>query len=471
MRHHKNKSEKKYLLIVIIASTALVLAFQIYSLLSQYDYLSKTLANSYDESLNEAINTYRTSRFNLYAGGDTQLSFDFSDKNSETDSSGENVTRLKSADIGVDTVNGSVDNLFYKINSYLIAKMPLSINSLDSIYASILIEKNILSDYSIVVYQSKSDSIIAETNKQLMSHHPTNVSRKELDAVHNVQVYFKNPVGLILHKMALYLISSGLILIIIVLVLIFQFRIIAKQKKIEQIRQDFTDSMVHELRNPLQSALSIAELVENEIFSQNAKRRNEVIGRIKKNLNNLNQLLNSLVERSFSENTQQEANWQLGNLTEHINEIIENMTIQANKPIHFRTTFIPETDNCEFDHVHLPNALKNLVENAVKYSGDEVSVYITTAVDDGFFRISIGDNGFGINKDDLPHIFTKFYRGNSIQKKYGFGLGLSYVKWVAELHNGHVAVTSEKGKGSEFIITIPLKKSDYGHNAYSRKQC
>lgn len=458
MQHHKKISEKKYLLVAIFVSTTLVLAFQIYSLLSQYNYLSQIIANSYDESLNEAINTYRTSRFNLYSGDDTQLSFDFSDKISTTDVLEGNVTRLKSADIGADTGNESIDNLFYKINSYLIAQIPLSINSLDSLYASILTEKKIFSEYNIVVYKAKSDSIIVESNPKLMLRLQANVSRKELDTGHDVQVYFKNPVRFILNKMALYLILSGIILIIIVLVLVFQFRIIAKQKKIEQIRQDFTDSMVHELRNPLQSVLSMAELVENETFSQNSKRRNEVIGRIKNNLNNLSQLLNSLVERSFSEHTQQDANWQSGNLMEYINEIIENISVSANKPIYFKTEFVSDINNCEFDHVHLPNALKNLIENSLKYSEDSVSVNIMTAVDDVFLHIKIADNGYGINKEDLPHIFTKFYRGNSVQKKHGFGLGLSYVKWVAELHNGYVTVTSIKGKGSEFIVTIPLKK-------------
>lgn len=457
MQHHKKISEKKYLLVAIFASTALVLAFQIYSLLSQYDYLSQIIANSYDESLNEAINTYRTSRFNLYSGDDTQLSFDFSDKINTTDESEENVTRLKSADIGADSGNESIDNLFYKINSYLIAQIPLSINSLDSLYSSILKEKKIFSEYNIVIYKAKSDSIIVESNSEFKLLHPANVSRKELDTGHDVQVYFKNPVRFILQKMALYLILSGIILIIIVLVLVFQFRIIAKQKKIEQIRQDFTDSMVHELRNPLQSALSMAELAENETFSQNLKRRNEVIRRIKNNLNNLSQVLNSLAERSYSEHTQQVANWQIGNLMEYINEIIDNISASTNKPIYFKTDFVSDIINCQFDHVHLPNALKNLVENSIKYSGDSVSVEITTAIEDVFLHIKIADDGNGINKEDLPHIFTKYYRGNSVQKKHGFGLGLSYVKWVAELHDGNVTVKSNPDNGSEFVITIPLK--------------
>lgn len=200
----------------------------------------------------------------------------------------------------------------------------------------------------------------------------------------------------------------------------------------------------------------MAELAGNDILSQNAKQRNEVIDRIKHNLNNLSQLLTSIAERSFSEYTQQEADWEMGNLVEYMNEIIESATISANKSIHFNTVYSPTTYRFAFDHVHLPNAIKNLVENAVKYSADEVTISITTELEDSFLHIIITDNGFGINKEDLPHIFTKFYRGNTTQKKYGFGLGLSYVKWVAELHNGHINVESEKERGSKFVFTIPV---------------
>lgn len=76
------------------------------------------------------------------------------------------------------------------------------------------------------------------------------------------------------------------------------------------------------------------------------------------------------------------------------------------------------------------------MENAVKYSGSEVAIDITTTFDGVFLHICVSDNGLGISKEDIPHVFTKFYRGQSVQKIYGLGLGLSYVKWVAELHHG-----------------------------------
>lgn len=351
----------------------------------------------------------------------------------------------------------SFDKLMYKVIGHALVGEDLNISELDSIYKALLKNDDLQADYAMIVYFTKTDTVIAQTSDIKKPTYRFFTSKKEIDAQREAQVYFSSPARFIFQKMFFYIALSGLMLIAVVVALVYQLRIIFKQKEIEQIRQDFTDSMVHELRNPLQSALSMAELAENETFSQNTKRRNEVIGRIKGNLSNLNQLLNSLVERSFSENIQQKANWQNGNMVESINEIVENTTVSANKPIGFNTVFVPEAYNFAFDHVHLPNALRNLVENAVKYSGDEVAINIKTTFDGVFLHISVSDNGFGISKEDIPHIFTKFYRGNSVQKKYGLGLGLSYVKWVAELHNGQIKVTSQIGKGSDFTISIPLK--------------
>lgn len=447
MKHHKKISEKNLLLRwLVIASVIIVVFFQIFNLIQQYKYLSEILDTMLEGKFELAVETYRTSKLrNL----ENKFSIEFNPEDKK-----ESTTDIK---LKYKSDQLSFDKLMYKVTGLAISGEKLDINELDSIYNSFLINDDLQTEYAIIVYSIEADSVIAQTADINRLKYQRFTDRKEIDNQREAQVYFSSPVRFIFQKMFFYIALSGLMLIAVVVALVYQLKIIFKQKKIEQIRQDFTDSVVHELRNPLQSALSMTELVENETFSQNAKRRNEVIGRIKGNLSNLNQLINSLVERSFSENTQQEANWQLGNLVEFINEIIENTTILANKPIRFNTKFTPETFNLAFDHVHLPNAIKNLVENAAKYSGDEVAINLSTEIDGVFFNIIVSDNGFGINKADLPHIFTKYYRGNSAQKKYGFGLGLSYVRWVAELHNGHVSVASVKEKGSKFLITIPLK--------------
>lgn len=413
-----------------------------------YNYLSEILHTILDDKFEQAVEQYRTSKLKSLKSA---FSIEFN-PNDDKESDGD--TKF---DYRADKL--SIDKLMYKLTSYAISPEKLNINELDSLYDVVLRSDNLWTDFEIIVFKTRTDSIIAQTsnpqNARIPLHNHT--LRREIDSDREAQAFFRNPVSLIFQKMFLYLILSGVMFIAVVVSLIYQMRIIFKQKKIEQIRQDFTDSVVHELRNPLQGTLSMVELIENEKFSQNAKRRNEVIDRIKGNLGNLSQLLNSLAERSLSENTQPEANWESGNLATYLNEIVKNTTISANKPVRFTTSFTPEINRCEFDHIHLPNALKNLVENALKYSGGAVSINITTTTDGVFLYISLSDNGFGIDKEDLPHIFTKFYRGNSVKNKNGFGLGLSYVKWVAELHSGQIKVTSHRGVGSKFTISIPIK--------------
>jgi two-component system phosphate regulon sensor histidine kinase PhoR len=110
------------------------------------------------------------------------------------------------------------------------------------------------------------------------------------------------------------------------------------------------------------------------------------------------------------------------------------------------------------DLLHLTNAISNLIDNAIKYSGDSVQIDIECKAIDRQVHIKINDNGFGISKSDQQKIFDRFERGAEIKRNSisGFGLGLNYVKQVIEAHGGVVALSSKEGKGSEFTITIPI---------------
>lgn len=450
MQYHKKIYEKNTLLRwLVIVSIVIVVFFQIFSLVQQYKYLSEMLDTVLEDKFEQAVEMYRTTKLKKL---ENKFSIEFNPDN-EKESASDLQLDYKSEKL-------SFDKLMYKVTGLAIAEEELDINELDSIFKAVLIDDNMLTDYKIVVYVGKTDTIITQVSDKADIKYLHFTSRKEIDVNRDAQVHFNSPARLIFQKMFLYIVFSGLMLVAVVVALVYQLRIIFKQKKIEQIRKDFTDSMIHELRNPLQGALSMTELVENDSFTQNTKRRKEVIERIKRNLSNLNQMLSSIIERSFSEETQPETNWQEENLVEYINEIIENTTISTNKQIRFNTSFAPETYDFAFDNIHLPNALRNLVENAVKYSENEVMINITSSFDGVFLNITVSDNGLGIRKEDIPYVFTKFYRGKSAQQIYGLGLGLSYVKWVAELHNGQATVESEIGKGSKFTLTIPLNKSE-----------
>lgn len=449
MKYHKKISEKSlFLRLLAMAAMITVVLIQVFSLIQQHKYLSKIFDEMLKDRFEQAVEEYRSSMLKNLEGKFSIVFNPFEEKDSV-------------ADLNIDYKKDKIsfDKLMYKVIGHTIAGATLNINELDSIYSAKLKNDNLHTDYKIIVYKTKTNTIIAHKTNSVNSDYQHLTPKIEIDAQREAQLFFRNPTRLIFQKMLGFIFASGLMLIAVALALVYQLRIIFKQKQIEQIRQDFTNSMIHELRNPLQGALSMAELAENDTFAHNVKRRNEVIGKIKNNLNSINQLLNSLVERSFSDRTQQVADWKSGNLTECILEIVENILISSNKPIHFTKTLSPETEHCQFDQLHLPKALINLVENAVKYSGEEVAIDITTALNGTFLSISISDNGFGIDKTDQPNIFNKFYRGSLAKQSAGFGLGLSYVLWVSKLHEGQVTVESVKGKGSRFSLIIPFKTS------------
>lgn len=441
MKHHKKISEKNILLTVTIMGVIFVSFFQMYSLHSQFAYLTKNTANSYDEALNIAINRYREYRFRNFINESESILLELSDLEGSNNSEGSKFT---------------MDQILYKLNGVIISQTPFEINKLDSIYSAILFQKDILSNHNIVVCKHSSDSILCESNSSFINSGKSVILPKEIDSTRDVSVYFENPIGLIFKKMALYLFLSTIFMIVVIISLIYQFKIISKRKNIERVRRDFIDSMTHELKSPLQGALSLTEILENKKIAGNDQLRNDVIIKVKNNLKNLNNLLELLVKQSFAERLQTEADYQQGNLNGYIDEIIANTHLSSSKSIHFNTNLSPDTYKCWFDPSHLPSAIRNVIENAVKYSGSTVNIVVETFVSDREIVIKITDDGFGIPKADISEIFNKFYRGKANRKLTGFGLGLSYVKWVAELHNGRVKVESIEGEGSIFAISIPI---------------
>jgi two-component system phosphate regulon sensor histidine kinase PhoR len=112
------------------------------------------------------------------------------------------------------------------------------------------------------------------------------------------------------------------------------------------------------------------------------------------------------------------------------------------------------------DEQYLTEAISNLIDNAIKYSKDEISISITTQVSDKYVLLKVRDNGIGISKEDQRVIFDKFGRAAVHEQNRkggvsGFGLGLNYVDQVMQAHGGKVTVSSEKDKFSEFTLYIP----------------
>jgi two-component system phosphate regulon sensor histidine kinase PhoR len=108
--------------------------------------------------------------------------------------------------------------------------------------------------------------------------------------------------------------------------------------------------------------------------------------------------------------------------------------------------------------VHIANILSNLIENAIKYSGPEVNIRVVVIRNDRLIELTVTDNGVGISADEQTKVFEKFYRSTRLPDKQipGLGLGLSYVRQIAEAHHGQVSLRSEVGKGTEVTVGLPI---------------
>ena len=152
------------------------------------------------------------------------------------------------------------------------------------------------------------------------------------------------------------------------------------------------------------------------------------------------------------------------NLNELVESVANTFTLRVEHTGgHIYTALNAEEPTIYVDEIHFTNVIFNLLDNAVKYRDPDrgVELNIKTWNDKEKLYLSIKDNGIGMKKEDLKKVFEKFYRvhtGNVHDVK-GFGLGLAYVKKIVKLHKGEIHVESEKGKGTKFIITLPIIKN------------
>lgn len=450
-QHNKKIFEKKsFFRWLSIGGLIFLLLFQFYSIHNTYNNISGIISQSIEEAFDKAVKEHRNYRIQgVQLNSTGKISIRFNDI--RKDDNKDNQEEEEVLDLG--TLN--IDDAVYKANSYIISKSPIQIPKLDSIYNASLKNERFSITYDIVIY--KKDSLYFATNRlPKNSSNLQHTEKKELDFETQVQAIYKNPVTIIFQQMIWYFIASVLLILIIGYALIYQLRMIVKQKQVEKMRKDFIDSMTHELRHPLQGALSMTEILQNPAFISSPERLYNATKRIKYNLLNLSELLDSIVQKSYSEKLQKYAQWQENNLKEMLNDLIANfMILTTDKEVKFITNFEHISSTYQYDSIHFPNAIKNIIDNAIKYANQCVEITVSVIDNDKEFNISIADNGIGISAKELPYIFDKFYRIFNEKKTHGFGLGLSYVKWVTEIHNGSVSVESQKGRGTIFRITIP----------------
>jgi len=258
---------------------------------------------------------------------------------------------------------------------------------------------------------------------------------------------------IILSRMTTLLLLSIFSMMILISLFLITIKALIKQKKISDIKTDFINNITHELKTPLTTLSVSTKMLERREVKENEVIFNSVLDTVNRQNTRLQNIIDQVMHNSlgFEEIELQKETVKTNLLLKTI--IADFNLIYPNVPIQFHST----TDNTSLslDKFHLTTALNNVLENAVKYGCQNIT--IVTKLENNLFHISIQDDGIGIAKNKQLLLFEKFYRvekGNLHNTK-GLGLGLYYVDQIIKAHKGSIQVVSEIGKGASFVISIP----------------
>ncbi|MEM0938162.1 MAG: HAMP domain-containing sensor histidine kinase [Bacteroidota bacterium] len=340
-------------------------------------------------------------------------------------------------------------------------------SQLDSLLKSELTNKGINLDYNYGILQPKQNSFLLQTansnlDKLKNSELKANLFPNDLFGDESLLiVQFPDKQGYLLKKIWTALVSSGFLAFVILFCFGYSIRTIIKQKKLSEIKNDFINNMTHELKTPISTVSLAVEALNDKDIEQSPLRDRyiNVIGEENKRLGNQ-------VEKVLQIAAIDRQDFNLREETLHMSEIVKSSVDHISMQIEQRggrINLIEKATNDQVmgDEIHLTNIIVNLLDNANKYSTDAPNITLRTESEDDFI-LSVYDRGIGMSKEQLKHIFEKFYRvpTGDLHNVKGFGLGLAYVQRMIAAHGGHIHVQSEPGKGSKFSITLPLATNE-----------
>ena len=279
------------------------------------------------------------------------------------------------------------------------------------------------------------------------------------DIFEGQQVVVKTAIGMspIIQRMTYTLLITILLSFFLIFCLVYQILTIRKQRHIEAIRQEFLHTMIHELKRPISTLKMCVSFMGNERMMQDGESKQKILNSSHNELDNLTSYFSKLRDITFSDSTEIPLVKSRFALCGLIEECISKQNIPSDKEV--RMEIVSEDDlEIRADRMHIGNIVCNLLENAIKYSREAVTIRIAYMMrEDGMVQISVADNGIGIAKADQRYVFDKFYRSESAKDQAipGIGLGLSYVKLLVEAHGGTITFESIEGEGTTFTILIP----------------
>jgi two-component system phosphate regulon sensor histidine kinase PhoR len=255
------------------------------------------------------------------------------------------------------------------------------------------------------------------------------------------------------------ILGSGLFTVIIFAAFFITIKTLLNQKKLSEIKSDFINNMTHEFKTPLATISLAIDAIRNPKVQADLTKLEYFSSIIKEENKRMNKHVETILHAALMEKKELQFNIAKVNANVLIAAVVDNFQLQLNeKEAKCILSLDAVQDEIDTDEQHFSNVISNLVDNAIKYSKEDLTLQIRTFNQNGDFVITVEDNGIGMNKETVKNVFEKFYRAHTgnVHNVKGFGLGMSYVKTIVDALNGEIKVDSTLGKGTIFTLEIPL---------------
>jgi len=333
----------------------------------------------------------------------------------------------------------------------------LSLLSLDSLVKQEIVRKNLDVDYGLVLKSDfhepeiinesivKEGSLFAESKSTFL---PPNSSLK---------IHFSNSTKEILKRILTGILLSILLVLVVISCLFYLLKIIKHQKQVAEVKNDFISNITHEFKTPIATIGVALESIKNFNVLSDEKKTKSYIDMSNTQLTKLNVMVEKLLETASLDSE----NLQLKKEAFNINDFIQNLVNKHNLELKDKTLTFNNSENeidANIDAFHLENAINNIIDNAIKYGGNQIKIELNSNTIG--FTVTISDNGKSLTKENKDKIFEKFYRvpkGNTHDVK-GFGIGLYYAKKIIDKHDGAIHLDLNN-QWTTFKITVPYGKA------------